>query len=85
MEDHGELDECLALVRVCEGALLVVSLKRPSSHQGHSSSSPSRSTQARHAHPPAHTLNQNSHQIKASMIKLKLLQIKASEGQERTK
>jgi len=32
-------------VYVCERALLVVSPKRPSSHQGHSSSSPSRSTQ----------------------------------------
>ena len=36
-------------MHVCERALLVVSPKRPSSHHGHSSSSPSRNTQAHHA------------------------------------
>jgi len=63
-------------------ALLVVSPKRPSPHQRHSSSSPRWSTQARHAHTPAHTLNQNAHQIKASRIKAKRTQIRASESQE---
>jgi len=79
MGDHGEVVEWLGLVRVCKGALLVVSPKRPSPHQRHSSSSPRWSTQARHAHTPAHTLNQNAYQIKASKIKAMRTQITASE------
>jgi len=74
--------EWLGLVRVCDGALLVVSPKRPSPHQRPSSNIPRRSTQARHAGTPAHTLNQNAHQIIESIIKAKRTQIKASEAQE---
>jgi len=74
--------EWLGLVRVCDGALLLVSPKRPSPHQRPSSSIPRRSNQARHKGTPAHTLNQNVHQIKASRIKAKRTKIKASEAQE---
>jgi len=82
MGDQGDVVDCLGLMRVCEGALLIVSSKRPSPHQRHSSSSPRWSTQARHAHTPANTVNQNAHQIKASRIKAKRTQIRASESQE---
>jgi len=83
--NHVEVLECLGLVRLLEGALLVVSLESPSPHHGHFSKFPSRSTQARHAHMPAYNLKRNAHQIRASRISAKRAQIKATEAQEQKK